>query len=163
MDEKDTPEWRERVDSVILYDRIEELRARIRDLEHIVIKGKDNLRSEYRRHDELLTRIYAVLFQDATGQKGVLHDLDVLMGRRRVRDESRGLKWQFWGVVLAAAIAGLTAILTHLPQIKRELLREDPLEKKINKIKNPKPRYIHYKIRALPPEEPKENPPSANE
>src|ERR1019366_4907226 len=113
-----TDEWRERVDSVVLYDKLEELKTQLKDLERTVRGGRDSLLSEYRRHDQELTRLNAVLFQDPSGQKGLLHDVDLLMGRRKYDNESRGLKWQFWGMILAAIIGTLAGILPNLERIK---------------------------------------------
>lgn len=155
--------WRDRVDSVVLYDRVEEIRARLKELERIVLVGKDSLRSEYRRHDQELARLNAVLFMDPTGQKGLLHDVDVLMGRRRDKDETRGLKWQFWGAILVATITTAGLILTNLPKIKETLLQVDPLEKRISQAKHPKVKRI-YRIRHVQAEAPsddtKASPPS---
>lgn len=153
----DKEDWRERIDSVVIYDKLEDLRTRLKDLERAVRGGRDSLLSEYRRHDQELTRINAVLFQDPTGQKGYLHDVDVLMGRRREKDETRGLKWQFWGMILVAIIGMLTAILPNLGWIKGELRRVDPLEKKIERAKHPKSNRPIYRVRhvqAEPPSDP---------
>lgn len=150
-------EWRERIDSVVLYDRLEDLRSRLKELERLVSGGKDSLRSEYRRHDQELTRINAVLFQDPTGQKGLLHDVDVLMGRRRDKDETRGLQWQFWGAILVAIITTGGLILTNLPRIKETLLRVDPLEKKIEQAKHPKSKKKITRYRVVPAKAPLES------
>lgn len=114
-------EWRAKIDSVVLYDKIEEIKAQFKDLERIIRGGRDSLLSEYRRHDQELTRINAILFQDPTGQKGLLHDVDFLMGRRKYdnqyNEQTRGLKWQFWGMVLVAIIGSLAGILPNLSRI----------------------------------------------
>lgn len=144
MDEKEDPKWRERIDTVVLYDKLEDIRVQLKELERVVRGGRDSLLSEYRRHDQELTRINAVLFQDPTGQRGLLHDVDVLMGRRRQKDEARGFKWQFWGVILAAAIGSAAGILPNLDHIRNFLHHKDPLETKIEKAKRPRTRYHHY-------------------
>lgn len=147
MGDQENPEWRDRVDSIVLYDRLEDLRARVKELERVMSGGKDSLRSEYRRHDQDLVRINAVLFQDPTGQKGLLHDVDVLMGRRREKDESRGFKWQFWGVILAATIGALAGILPNLARIKKTLTRIGPLERKIDQARHPHSPHKLYRVR----------------
>lgn len=146
MDEKEDPKWRERIDTVVLYDKLEDIRVQLKELERVVRGGRDSLLSEYRRHDQELTRINAVLFQDPTGQRGLLHDVDVLMGRRRQKDEALGFKWQFWGVVLAAAIASAAGILPNLDHIRNFLHHKDPLETKTEKAKRPRVHYHHYTV-----------------
>lgn len=145
MSEED-PKWQ---DAYILNDRIDRLQERIKQLEFIVRDGKDNLRSEYERHDQMLTRMYSVFYQDATGKKGLFHDVDVLMGRRNDEDESRGLKWQAWAIIVGAILTFLVGILHELPKIKIELQRIDPLEKPIERAKRPRGRKI-ARIRFIP-------------
>jgi hypothetical protein len=156
-------EWRDKIDSVVLYDKLEDLRAQVKELEKVIRGGRDSLTSEYRRHDQELTRINAVLFQDPTGQKGLLHDVDVLMGRRRDKDETRGLKWQFWGLILTAVIGALAGILPNLGRIKEALLRVDPLEKKIEQAKHPHSKHKIYRYRAVPPPQDEEVSPDIKE
>lgn len=154
-------------DTTVIQDRLEDLRFRLKELERIVLAGKDSLRSEYRRHDQDLTRINAVLFQDPTGQKGVLHDVDVLMGRRRDKDETRGLKWQFWGLILTAIIGALAGILPNLDRIKEAIRKVDPLEKKIEQAKHPKSKKKIFRYRVVPEkaalDDTKESPPNPPE
>src|SRR5882672_3305891 len=154
MVEKDDPDWRERIDSVVLYDKLEDLRVQLKELDRVVRGGRDSLLSEYRRHDQDLSRINAILFQDPTGQKGLLHDVDVLMGRRHEKDSTRGLKWQFWGAIVVAIITSAAMILTNFVKIRDTLLKIDPLEARISQAKHPKSKKKVYVIHHLPAEEP---------
>jgi|SRR5882672_5327555 len=153
MDEQSDEKWRGIIDSHVLYDKIEDLGERVKDLDTI-IKGKGGLINEYERHDEKLTRLYAVIFQDPTGQKGLLHDVDVLMGRRHEKDSTRGLKWQFWGAIVVAIITSAAMILTNFVKIRDTLLKIDPLEARISQAKHPKSKKKVYVIHHLPAEEP---------
>lgn len=133
MDDEDLQDWVKELDSILKGER-----------------GRGGLIGEYERHDALLTRIYAVLWQDATGQKGVLHDIDVLMGRRSQKDQSRGLKWQFWTAVTVAIISAATLLITKWPEIMKTLLPPTSLQKKIERAKHPKGKKI-VRYRVVPP------------
>jgi hypothetical protein len=157
MNEHDDPQWRERIDSVILYDKLEEVKAQLKDLERAVRGGRDSLLSEYRRHDQELTRIHAVLFQDPTGQKGLLHDVDVLMGRRSYDNTRKEFRWKYWIPTVLAVVALAATTLTNLDKIKANLPKyhPGPLEKRIDQAKHPRGKKIYRtRVTKSPPQEP---------
>lgn len=132
-----------------LNGKIEDCQDRIRELE-ITLHGKrakTGLLSEYERHDELLRRLYAVIWQDPTGQKGILHDIDILMERRKDTTQGTQYKWQFWGVILAAIA---TSFLANLDKIKTLFPKLPPteLQKLDYKVRHPKSgkTIIHYRV-----------------
>lgn len=158
MNEHDDPAWRERIDSVVLYDKLEELKVQVRDLDRTIRGGRDSLLSEYRRHDAELARINAVLFQDPTGQKGLLHDVDVLMGRRGYDNQRREFRWKYWIPTVLALVALTATTLTNLDKIKANLPKYHPgkLEQAIEKAKRPrahKKTVIYRNVPASPPSE----------
>lgn len=135
-----------------LNGKIEDCQDRIRELE-ITLHGKrakTGLLSEYERHDELLRRLYAVIWQDPTGQKGILHDIDILMERRKDKVQGAQYKWQFWGLILATAISSGAALLTNLDKIKTLFpkLPQTELQKLDQKVRHPKSgkTIIHYRV-----------------
>lgn len=138
-----------------LKEKIEDLQDRIRELE-ITLHGKrakTGLLAEYQRHDELLARMYAVIWQDPTGQKGILHDIDLLMGRKKDKDETKKYKWAF---ITAVAAALVTSVLANLDKIKSLVQKEkSPLGQAIERAKHPKGKpIIRYRIRkAKPPDD----------
>lgn len=136
--------------------KLEDVQDRVRELE-ITLHGKrakTGLLAEYERHDQLLARLYAVIWQDPTGQKGILHDIDILMERRTAKVQGVQYKWQFWGLILATIISSAAAVLTNLDKIIRLFPVEHPgiLEQKIEKAKHPKGKKI-YRYRIVPPPE----------
>ncbi len=156
--------WRDKADKQVLWDLIEDLQDRLRELDSILKgeRGRGGLISEYERHDALLTRIYAVLWQDATGQKGMLHDVDTLMGRRSHRERSSEFKWKFWTAVIVAIISSGGLLLSQWTEIKKVMLPPPALAKKINQAKRPKGKPI-YRVRVISPtpsDATKESPPS---
>lgn len=149
MDEK---EWLEKISH--LSDKFEDLQDRLRELE-ITLHGKRSktgLLAEYERHDELLARLYAVVWQDPTGQKGLLHDVDALMGRASERQKDRQARWQFWTAVTVAVIGLGATLLTNWEKILKSFpkSRPDPVEQMMEKIRHPKPRHRHYVIQRSP-------------
>lgn len=143
MNEK---EWRKAVDEHLLRDLIEDLQDRVKELDLVLRgeRGRGGLIAEYERHDEKLTRLYAVIFQDPTGQKGVLHDVDILMGRRSDSLESKKLRWQSWTAILVAII-GATALLTiNWDKVKALVPKyhPSPLEAQIDRAKRPRGKKI---------------------
>ena len=151
-----------------LNDKLNDLQDRIRELE-ITLHGKRSdpgLLAEYKRHDELLARLYAVIWQDPTGQKGILHDIDVLMGRAKSKGEASALKWQSWTAIIVAIIMSTASLWTNLDKILALLPKDHPgpLERKIEQARHPKGKKI-YRIRVVPasetPSDPtKESPPN---
>lgn len=154
--------WRKQVDHEqmtlmtghqVLRDLVEDLRARIRELDIVLRgeRGKSGLVAEYDRHDEKLTKLYAVIFQDSTGQKGIIHEVDVLMGRKAYKDQARPYKWEFWKAIIVAMITsgGVVGLMTHWSQIKAWLPKERPdkVEQMIENARNPKPRHRHIVIK----------------
>lgn len=153
-------EWRKAVDEHLIRELLEDLQDRVKDFDAILRgeRGHGGLISEYERHDEMLTRLYAVVIQDSTGKKGLLHDIDYLMGRKSSRDQMRGIRWQTAATILAALLAAMANIAPHWDKIKKSLPPLSPLEKKIEKAKHPKgKKIIRYRVVPAPA-----NPPSAD-
>lgn len=148
-------EWRQKVDEHLLRDLIEDLQDRVKEIDIILRgeKGKSGLVAEYDRHDDKLTRLYAVIFQDPTGQKGLLHDVDVLMQRRKERVEGAQFRWQFWGLILTTIISSAATLILNWDKILKSLPRDHPgmLEAKIERSRHPKSlkKIVRYHI--VPP------------
>ncbi len=145
-------EWLQKLSN--FSDKLEDLQDRIRELE-ITLHGKRSktgMLAEYARHDELLARMYAVIWQDPTGQKGILHDIDVLMGRVTAKAQSTQYKWQFWGLILATIISSATALLVSWDKILKLLPKDHPgiLEQKIERGRHPKSPKKIYRYRIVP-------------
>ena len=149
-----------------LNDKLNDLQDRIRELE-ITLHGKrakTGLLSEYARHDELLARLYAVIWQDPTGQKGILHDIDVLMGRARNRNEHSTVRWQSWTAIIVAIIMSAASLLTNLDKIIAILPKyhPGPLERKIDLARHPKGKKI-YRYHVIPAKAASETPTDTTE
>lgn len=149
-------EWHEKVEEHLLRDLIEDTQERVKEHDYILKgeRGKTGLIAEYDRHDEKLTRLYAVIFQDPTGQKGLLHDVDYLMGRKAYRDGAKPYKWDFWKSIIVAIImsGGISYLTSHWSQIKALLPKDHPdkVSQMIEKARNPKPRHRHIILRVQP-------------
>jgi len=162
-------EWHKNVEEHLLRDLIEDCQERLKDHDIILNgeRGKTGLIAEYDRHDEKLTRLYAVIFQDSTGQKGLLHDVDQLMGRKSHRERSSQFRWDFWKSILVAMIMSgmVTTLLNQWPAIKKLIPKDHPgpLEQKIEQAKHPKSRrkIIRYRVVPSPPGTPTD--PDANQ
>ncbi len=84
-----------------------------------------------------------------------IHDRE--KDRQENERESRGYKWGFWGVILAAVIGAAAVILTNKEQIEKWWAHPKlaPLEQTIEKAKHPKGKKI-VKVHVItepPPEE----------
>lgn len=147
-------EWHEKVEEHLIRDLIDDLQERVKEHDFILKgeRGKTGLIAEYDRHDEKLTRLYAVIFQDPTGQKGLLHDVDYLMGRKSNRETSKQYRWQFWGLILTTLISSGTALLLSWDKILKFLPKDHPdkVSQMIEKARNPKPKHRHITIRVQP-------------
>jgi len=131
-------DWHEKIEEHLLRELIEDLQERVKDLDNVLRgeKGQAGLIAEYERHDEILTRLYAVVIQDSTGKKGLLHDIDYLMGRKSNREKAKEYRWQFWTAVTVATITATTALMTNWEKIKKNLPKDHPgpLEQQIEKV-----------------------------
>ena len=145
--------WREKVDheQVTLMTAVNVIQESLRDIKRRLAnvevalhgeRGTGGLIAEYERHDEKLTKLYAVVFQDPTGQKGLLHDIDVLMGRKKDDDQSSGYRWAFWTAVVTAVISSGSLFLMKGHVIEKFLERHstDKVSLMIEKAKHPKPK-----------------------
>lgn len=144
-----------------LNDKIEDNQDRIREVE-ITLHGKrakTGLLAEYERHDSLLSRLYAVIWQDPTGKTGLLHDVDVLMDRRKDKIQGAQYRWQFWGLILATLISSGLALLSNLDKVVKFLPKyhPGPLEQKIDQAKHPRGKKL-YRVRLIK-EEPSDSTP----
>ena len=166
MNEEDNPLWKG------LDARTERLEHLVQELNDIVQGNRYRkiigLVSEQDRMDLDLRKINAVLFQDPTGQKGLLHDVDVLMGRRKYDNQSRELKWKFATEVVIKILALVGVLLLgwdKLEGLYKKMVNQKPsqLEAKIEKAKHPKGKTL-YRVRVVPAEAPsddtKESPPN---
>lgn len=149
-------------------EKFEDLQDRIRELE-ITLHGKrakTGILAEYERHDELLARLYAVVWQDPTGKTGLLHDVDVLMGRRSDKVQGAQYKWQFWGLILATLISSGAAVLVSWDKIIKLIPKDHPgpLERKIERARHPKAKnkIIQYRVVPAPKEPNPDEAPSQN-
>lgn len=144
-------DWHKNVEEHLLRDLVEDLQERIRDLDNILRgeKGNAGLIAEYERHDDMITKLYAVVIQDSTGKKGLLHDIDYLMGRKSDRDKNKQYKWSFWTAITVAAISAATMLVTNWDKIKKNLPVDHPgpLEAKIEASRHKKIVRRHYVIR----------------
>lgn len=146
-------EWHKNVEEHLLRDLVEDCQERLKD--HDVIlngeRGKTGLIAEYDRHDEKLTRLYAVIFQDSTGQKGLLHDVDSLMGRKSNREKTSERKWDFWKSILVAMImsGAMTTLINQWPAIKKMFPKPGPLEQKIEQARHPKSKKKIFRYRVV--------------
>jgi len=135
-------EWRAKVDEHLLRDLIEDLQERVKEIDLILRgeRGKGGLIAEYDKHDDRLTRLYAVIFQDPTGQKGLLHDVDYLMGRKSDRDKSNQYRWQSWTAIAIAIISSITTVVLSWDKIKKNFPfdREGVTATRVVRIKSPK-------------------------
>jgi len=164
-------EWHKNVDEHLLRDLVEDLQERIADHDEDLRGNRNNpgLLNEYRRHDEMLTRLYATVFQDAAGKKGLAHDVAYLMDKRSNREKASGYKWDFWKSILVAMImsGAITTLINQWPAIKKMLPKDHPgpLEQKIEQARRPKSKrkIYRYRISSAPAPgaeaESKENPP----
>jgi len=139
-----------------LEDMVQELDAALRGDRRRKIIG---LLPEWDRHDAELRRLNALVLGDVAGSnKGMAHDVDVLMDRRSGKDRRAQLQWGFWTAITVAVISSGTAILTNLEKIKANLPKyhPGPLEAQIEKAKHPKGKKI-YRIRVVPEKAPSDN------
>lgn len=152
MNEDDNVNWRG------LEARIERLENRIQELQDIVEGNRHRkiigLVTEQDRMDLELRKVNAVLFQDPTGQKGLLHDVDVLMGRRKYDNQSREMKWKFATEVVVKILALVGILLLGWDKMEALYLKiihqkPSPLEAKIERAKRPKGKTI-YRVRHVP-------------
>lgn len=137
--------------------RLERLEDLTKELDEVLRGSRRNRQSGLVADQEKLElevrKLSAVVFVDSTGKRGIAHDVDVLMGRRRDKDETRGLRWQSWTAIVITLLGIMgKVILSNLPRIKQELLKVDPLEKKIERAKHPKGKKI-YRIKVVPASE----------
>lgn len=163
---KEDKEWREKVDHElvtlmtghqVLRDLMDDLHDRLKELDVILRgeRGKSGLVAEYEKQDDKLTRLYAVIFQDPTGQKGLLHDVDYLMDRRSGREKVSEFKWKFWTAIIVAIFSS-GALNFWWPEIKRKLERDsDPVSQMIEKAKRPKVKKKTYRYRVVPAQDAK--------
>ncbi len=159
MNEDDNPLWKG------LDARIERLEHLVQEI-HDVVQGNRyrkiiGLATEQDRMDLELRKINAVLFQDPTGQKGLLHDVDVLMGRRKYDNKTTELKWKFATEVVIKILALVGVLLLgwdKMEALYKRILNQKPapLEAKIEKAKHPKGKPI-YKVHIVSDEAPSEN------
>ena len=151
--------------------RIERLEHHVQELMDIVQGNRHNkvvgLAPEQDRMDLELRKINAVLFQDPTGQKGLLHDVDFLMGRRKYDNQSREYRWKFATeiIVKILTLAGLLLLgWDKMEGLYRKLISQKmgPLEKKIEQAKHPKSAKKIYRIHVVPASDPTpdDSPPS---
>lgn len=150
--------WREKVDHEqltlmtahqVLRDQYDDLKARIKELDEILRgKGKTpGLIAEYERHDEKLTRLYSVVFQDSTGKHGLIHEIAELKGGEIGADR----KWKFWTPILVALISCFGLIFTNADKIAHffgKNAKPDELDLLIKKAKRKKGKtVVRYRVR----------------
>ncbi len=148
--------------------RLERIEDIVRELDELLRGSRKTkytgLVADQERMELELRKLNAVVFVDSTGKRGIAHDIDVLMDRRSYSERREGIKWTFWGLILATVISSLTAILTNLDKLKSlmPLLRLSPLELKIERAKHPKSPKKLVRYRTVPRKAPAspENPPS---
>ena len=139
----------------VLRDQLDDIKARMKDLDEILRgRGKTpGLISEYERHDDKLTRLYAVVFQDSTGKHGLLHEVDAIrsgeMGAER--------KWKFWTAVLVAFITTAGLVFTNIDKIEKFFgkgAKPDRLDVMIKRAKRKQGKpIIRYRVIEKPAQE----------
>lgn len=176
MNEDRRDDWRSSVDEhlMALTTAQKVTDKQLEDIEQVLTRWDRILRgdpqedliglTEQIRNLELdIRKINAVLFMDSTGKRGIAHDIDVLMDRKKARTEGSQYRWQFWTTFVAALIAALTAILTNWDKIRKSLPNPIQIEEGFLKSRKPKP-IRKVRRRALTPPssltgESPENPP----
>lgn len=122
-----------------------------RDIQGIV-EGLNRLGSEINKFNRIFDKDYL-------GHGGLVSFITFVYERERERweskRESRGYKWGFWGMILAAVIGAVALILTNKDQIEKWWKHPHlaPLETKIERAKHPKARHRHVVIREAPTDE----------
>lgn len=143
--------------------------ARLERIEDIVNELDSSLRGDRRRkiigllpewdqHTTELRQIRTLMFGDAAGSnKGMAHDVDVLMDRRSGKERRSQLLWGFWTAIAVAVISSITAILTSWDKIQ-PLLKDHPapLEQAIEKAKHPRGKTI-LRVRRVQAEAPSDD------
>lgn len=130
----------------VIQDQIKEVKDHLRDME-ITLHGQrknTGLVSEYERHDDLLTHLNSVVFQDSTGKKGLVNDVQSLLsGEHRAE-----YRLKFWAPILVAAISLVGLLATNWERITNYVRQPDPdiLAQKIEEAKHPRPIHRHYTI-----------------
>lgn len=162
--------WRESVDHQlvtlitghqVLDRRIDDLQDTLEELDRAVRgdPGQDRAGLMERLHEQeaKITRLWAVIFMDAAGERGMYEQWKKLQ-RREARVE---LHWKFLTAVVVAVISTVGLLMSEWPKIK-ELWpkpKPDKLETMIQNAKRPKDRYHHYTIKQIPGEDaPASNP-----
>jgi len=146
--------------------RLERLEDLVKELDQTVRgsrRTKDpGLIAEADRFDHELRRLNAVVFTDATDTHGLVHDVNVLMGRQVGSDRRSEFRWKYWMPTMLAILAMILTILVNLDKIKANLPKyhPSPLEKKIDRAKHPRGRKI-VKIRVIPPPMPPQESPAS--
>ncbi len=132
-----------------LEDLVQELDASLRGDRRRKIVG---LLSAWDQLDEDVRRIKGLVIGDVAGSnKGMAHDVDLLMGRRKYDNQAKEFRWKYWIPTLLALLALTVTILTSLDKIKENLPRyhPSPLEAKIDEAKHPKGKTL-YRVRRVP-------------
>lgn len=104
-------------------------------------------RMEWIEHE--VRKANAVLFVDSTGTKGIVHDVDMLMDRKKDKTEERKLKWSFLTAIAVAIISSTALVLTNLDKILKFFPKEKPdqLSQMIEKSKHRKGKpIVRYRI-----------------
>lgn len=128
-------EWRKQVDSAraLLTTAVNVLQEQVRELKRWKVETDAALRghgphiglfAEYERLDEMYRKLYAVIWQDSTGRKGMVHDVDFLMGRSKNHDEISVRRWTFaQGVVVAlvSALAAITVAVLSIEPVRKQI------------------------------------------
>jgi len=148
--------WRERVDyeqitlktaHQSLGDRIDGISDKLEEIDDLLrgdpVTQAEGILEQLHGMRIELSRLNSTIFMDSTGKRGVAHDVDVLMGRRSQRDQSVQYKWQFWAMVIGAAITAGTTILVKWKEIKEALpiihLSKQPQSQSIRRPKKKLP------------------------
>lgn len=148
--------WRERVDyeqitiktaHQVLSDSLEEIQDKLEDIDDLLrgdpVNQTEGILEQLHGMRIELSRLNSTIFMDSTGKRGVAHDVDVLMGRRSLREQSLQFKWQFWTAITVATISAGALVLTQWKEIKEvlpiiHLTKSSQIKpQKVRKLKKP--------------------------
>lgn len=148
--------WREKIDerlaslttdTMVIQDRIEECEEKLLVLD-LSVRGdaaKETGGLIERLHDleGKISRLWAVIFMDATGEHGMYEEWKRLQRKEHKDEVSLEVHWKFYTAVAVAFISTFGLIMTNIDKIKRLVHPEKPAivrpQKKVQRKVRPVP------------------------
>lgn len=158
---KEDREWREKVDHEqvtlmtghqVLGKQLEDLDEKLDQLDNLLrgdpVKETGGIIEQLHDLHTAVSKLSAAVFMDSTGKLGLVHDVDVLMGRRSDREKSAARMWTFWTAVATAAISSGALLLTKWDVVSKFFKpgQPDKVEQMIENVKHPKSKHRHVVI-----------------